>query len=324
MSSAAAFDYRKIIDSFKAKRLTDTEIEQRLSDLMLLFDFSFSLTRTTSTAEIANLLLLTIMGYTASRRAVFLLQTQRGLQLIEAKGYRSKTVRNEWEYFIPPPYPDYYLCDSQQEGPWKDLCEDLCVQLLVPLQQDDRLLAVIGFGEKSRSRSYAQHELQIVVSLVQMCAGVLENSQTHQTMEFLNRQLTLKIYQLNTLFELSKDFHAAWDSEAIFRILGTSLIGQLLISRCAVFTVMDNRLHLKFFRGLRLQPSDLEWIQNFDVTSLFSRGSVSVLCSELSNPALKKLCESNKVHRSSGSIPDRKAEDEAHGKISDEAGCPSL
>ncbi|HEY4490681.1 MAG TPA: hypothetical protein VI958_01730, partial [Acidobacteriota bacterium] len=249
MHSFTSFDYRSIIDSFKAKRLSNDEIEQRLSDLMLLFDFSSSLNRVSKTEEIADLLLLTIMGYTASRRAAFLLQTQKGLKLVAAKGYRSKFSVREWAYFIPPPYPDYFLCDEDSDEPWKELCAALGVQLLVPLQQDGRLLAVIGFGERSKSRSYSRHDIQIVASLVQMCAGILENSQTHQTLEFLNRQLTLKIYQLNTLFELSKDFSAVWDSEAIFRILGTSLIGQLLISRCAVFTFLNDTLQLQFVRG---------------------------------------------------------------------------
>src|SRR3990172_2582279 len=125
MHSFTSFDYRSIIDSFKAKRLSNDEIEQRLSDLMLLFDFSSSLNRVSKTEEIADLLLLTIMGYTASRRAAFLLQTQKGLKLVAAKGYRSKFSVREWPYFIPPPYPDYFLCDEDSDDPWKELCDAL-------------------------------------------------------------------------------------------------------------------------------------------------------------------------------------------------------
>ncbi|HJZ12840.1 MAG TPA: SpoIIE family protein phosphatase, partial [Acidobacteriota bacterium] len=158
------------------------------------------------------------------------------------------------------------------------------------------MLAVIGFGERSKSRSYSRHDIQIVASLVQMCAGILENSQTHQTLEFLNRQLTLKIYQLNTLFELSKDFSAVWDSEAIFRILGTSLIGQLLISRCAVFTFLNDTLQLQFVRGFRLQDSDLDCLRALNLKSFFSADGTPVYCSNIPNSELLEFCSANKIH----------------------------
>ena len=82
MQTGSSIDYRHIIESFKAKQLTDREIEQRLSDLMLMFDFSSSLNRSGSLQETANLLLLTLMGYTAARRAVFLLNGKDGLDLV--------------------------------------------------------------------------------------------------------------------------------------------------------------------------------------------------------------------------------------------------
>jgi sigma-B regulation protein RsbU (phosphoserine phosphatase) len=176
------------------------------------------------------------------------------------------------------------------------LCEILGVQVLIPVRKQDKLLAVIGIGGKAGQKSYTDHETQMAAMLAQMCAGALENSVTRQTLQSLNRQLTLKVYQLNTLFELSKDFHSVWDSETIFRILGTSLIGQLLISRCAVFTRSNSLLDLAFHRGMRLQPEALQQIQELPLESMFAGSHEPLFCSSIDSRRLQSLCTENKIH----------------------------
>ena len=66
-----------------------------------------------------------------------------------------------------------------------------------------------------------------------------------------------------------KDFNSVWESEGIFRILGSSLIGQLLVSRCAVMIVQNESLEIKFLRGIRWHNQDLDFISKIPVESLF-------------------------------------------------------
>src|SRR5262245_52883063 len=235
MASVPILDYRNIIDSFKAKRLTERDVEQHLSDLMLFLDFSASLNRASGMKDISNVILLTLMGYTASRRAIFIRSSDNGLIVQERKGFRNPTFPKLQEFILEAPYPEYHLCGDEKKHSWDELCEILRVRLIIPLQNEQKLLALIGLGERDKGKQFTPHQLQIIVSLINMCTAALENAANLQSLHDLNRQLGLKIYQLNTLFELSKDFNAVWDSETIFRILGSSLIGQLLVSRCAVF-----------------------------------------------------------------------------------------
>ncbi|HEY7162597.1 MAG TPA: hypothetical protein VH815_15145, partial [Acidobacteriota bacterium] len=123
MQAGSSLDYRNIIESFKAKQLTDREIEQRLSDLMLLFDFSSSLNRSGSLQETANLLLLTLMGYTAARRSVFLLCTKEGLELVAWKGFRSNPTTLKFPCDLHPPFRDAYQADSSSAMELKELFE---------------------------------------------------------------------------------------------------------------------------------------------------------------------------------------------------------
>lgn len=296
MPSTSPLDYRNILDSFKARRLTDRDIEQHLFELVLIFDFAASLNRATGIPEIADLLLLTLMGYSASPRSNFLLRNKEGLEVIASKGESYKTDLNNLPSSFNPPYPEYYILNEQEPSPYQSLCKQLGVRLLVPLQFEGGLLGFVGLGSPMEARSYTNHELQIILSLVQMCASAVQNARTNQTLQLLNRQLILKVYQLNTLFELSKDFYSVWDSEGIFRILGTSLIGQLMISRCAVFTLNEGTMELRFLRGVRLTQQDLQFAAALDPESIFKEKYQPVTCSDMDHGVAQEFCFTNKIN----------------------------
>ena len=297
MASVPILDYRNIIDSFKAKRLTERDVEERLSDLMLFLDFSASLNGASGVKDISNLILLTLMGYTASRRAIFLKASDNGLVVQERKGFRNPAFPKLQEFIPEAPYPEYHLCgDEEKTNSWDELCEILRVRLIIPLHNEQRLVAVIGLGERDKGKQFTPHQLQIIVSLINMCTAALENAANLQSLHDLNRQLGLKIYQLNTLFELSKDFNAVWDSETIFRILGSSLIGQLLISRCAVFQLSNSSPELRFLRGFMLSEEDLDQLHALNPVEYFGKHSEPAVCDEISDKKLSGYFLSHKIH----------------------------
>ena len=294
--STSSFEYRNIIDSFKSRLLTEKDIEKRLSDLMLVFDFSSSLTRTGDLADIANLLLLTLMGYTTSRRGLFLRVAKDGLDLVAHKGFRSRPAQRRIPMDVHGPFRDYHVVQNTPDAAWKRLGETLQVDLLVPLHREDKLLGVVGIGGVPASREYTAYELEMTAALVQMCVLSIQNAETHMMLESLNRQLILKVYQLNTLFELSKDFNATWDSESLFRILGASLIGQLLVSRVAVFTFTFGFPEPKFVRGFRFGESENRFLQDAHILSCFPEKQKPLVCGECDQPALAEFYAEHKVN----------------------------
>lgn len=295
MSSLPSRGYRNIIDSFKTKRLSEKEILQRLSDLSLLIDFSAGLNLQVELQDIANALLLTLMGYTHSRRAAFFVCRDGKMELLESKGHRPLPTLRKWEIDNLPPVEDYYRCDELKSGAFRQACSSMDLQMLFPLLKDGKVVALAGIGGKTGSETYTEDEVQMGISLTQMTVDSLENAQARQSLHSLNRKLNLKVYQLNTLFELSKDFHSVWDTESIFRILGTSLIGQLLISRCAVLTRTNRDLELKFLRGWRLDSETEETLRRFPLEKIFQVRGNPILCSELS-PEWRDFCLSHKIH----------------------------
>ncbi len=283
-------DYRKIIDSFRAGRLKREEIQQHLSDLMLLMDFSSSLNCASGLHEIADLLLLTLMGYAKARHSALYLYNGVKLELLESKG--SKFSQKEIHFPPCPSSASYYLSDSE-DGYWTKILQECDAQIVIPVTNENRLLAVVCLGGKA---DIEKESLPVLVSLSQLCAGILENARTHQKLQQLNRQLTLKVYQLKTLFDLSKDFNAIWDSEGIFRILGSSLIGQLLVSRCAVLSMASGTLQLKFLRGFRWRDEEIERLQQLPLDDLFSQGRKPLLCSSIDQVDFRESLEAHKIH----------------------------
>jgi phosphoserine phosphatase RsbU/P len=134
------------------------------------------------------------------------------------------------------------------------------------------------------------------MSLCQLSSGALENAQTRQALQALNRQLTLKVYQLKTLFELSKDFNTTWDTEGIFRILGSTLIGQLLVSRSAVMTVTEGELQVKFVRGFRWLNEDIDFIAKLSPESVFPVKPEPLPADAVKSRDFKQFLELHKVN----------------------------
>ena len=284
-------DYRKIIDSYKAGYFSTEEIQQHLTDLMLFMDFSASLNQAHAVEEIANLLLLTLMGYTRSSRSAFYAVRGSSLEVIDFKGARSHQQQLECQW-NPPYAPCSISRESDEVEEWLKPYREAGFDIVLPITQEERLLAVVALGGKACIEG---HVLQVVVSLCQLCSGALENAQTRQALQSLNRELTLKVYQLKTLFELSKDFNATWDSEGIFRILGSSLIGQLLVSRSAVLTAAEGELQLKFLRGFRWLPEDLDFITKLAPDSLFPEKPQPIFSQTLKPSHLKQFLDTHKI-----------------------------
>ena len=284
-------DYRKIIDSYKAGYFSQEEIKQHLSDLMLFMDFSSSLNQTNAVEEVANLLLLTLMGCTRSTRSAFFLYNGSTLQLVDFKGARMSREEIECEWTAP--FSPCSVSTLSEKPGWLQPLIEAGFHLILPVTQEDRLLAVVGLGGKSKMEG---HALQVVMSLCQMSSGALENAQSRQALQTLNRQLTLKVYQLKTLFELSKDFNANWDSEGIFRILGSTLSGQLLVSRCAVMAAAEAGLQIKFLRGFRWLNEEIDFIEKLPPASLFTAKPEPILANDVKTSDFRRFLEAHKIH----------------------------
>jgi sigma-B regulation protein RsbU (phosphoserine phosphatase) len=98
----------------------------------------------------------------------------------------------------------------------------------------------IGFlclGEKGTRLPLRQHEIDFIESLTIMSSVAIANSRMFDELKATNRALDRKIHELNTLFDLSKDFSRMVDRQEIVRVFKFAMLGQMLIRK--FFLVLD-------------------------------------------------------------------------------------
>lgn len=99
----------------------------------------------------------------------------------------------------------------------------------------------IGFlclGSKGNKQSLTQREIEFVESLSIISSVAIANSRMFTELRRINRMLDRKVYELNTLFDLSKDFNIMVDREEIVRIFKFAMLGQMTIRK--FFFVLEN------------------------------------------------------------------------------------
>lgn len=92
----------------------------------------------------------------------------------------------------------------------------------------------IGFlclGSKGTKKALNEQEIEFVESLSIISSVAIANSRMFSELRRINRMLDRKVYELNTLFDLSKDFNMMVDRDEIVRVFKFAMLGQMLIRK---------------------------------------------------------------------------------------------
>lgn len=133
------------------------------------------------------------------------------------------------EAVIQSDSPDFTLPDLIQN-------DDHCT--LFNLRTSNNHLGFLVLGSKGNGKPLNQHEIDFVESLTIISSVAIANSRMFTELRRINRMLDRKVYELNTLFDLSKDFNMMVDRGEIIRIFKFAMLGQMLIRK--FFFVLEN------------------------------------------------------------------------------------
>src|SRR2546422_2137929 len=218
----------------KTRRSTPAEKDQHTSrfELAALFEFSTVINSTLDLKFILGHFLLTLMSKLLSSRGLILLKRDAHLFLVEqVKGLSAETIGRE---FVVPRIPDRLLFaygGKSRTIPWVKPMRDLRVNLFVPLVAQKKLLGIAGFGGGSLRKKLSQKEKTYIKSLTNIAASAIEKSLMITELSSVNRRLDSKVQELNTLFELSKEFNSVMDEERLAKLLMFSVMGQIGASK---------------------------------------------------------------------------------------------
>lgn len=205
------------------------------SDIIPLFEFSNVVNSSLDLKFILGTVLLTVMGkMLVSKGIVFLKRDANIFEIVNAKGIDQNAIGQTLKIEKPPrdiTQPER-LAASQQS--WTYFFKEHNQKLLLPIVSQKRIVGLLSLGDRLGGKKYSKSEKQLIESLVNLSASAIEKAVMIEQLKDVNRSLDRKYQELNTLFDLSKEFNVVMDAERVVRLLTFSLLGQVGVSRYAV------------------------------------------------------------------------------------------
>lgn len=210
-----------------------------------LFEFSKVINSSLDEKFISNHILFTIMGKILTTRGMLVLTDGSGRFCVRVvKGFDSALAGREIRIARVPPGMFYLERYSASRYPWIRFFKDAGVRILLPMFIADKPIGLLGFGERVSKKRLNSRERSFLRSLANISATALEKSRGLAETQQINRKLDRKIQELNTLFELSKEFGALLDPEKVVRLLVFSLMGQIGVNRYIIGLKRGADMHI--------------------------------------------------------------------------------
>lgn len=243
-------------------------------ELKTLLDTSRLLIESHDTEFILNNLLLIIMGKLFTPKSAIILRDEhsRKWQLVRAKGRtglqegclfpaESSAPASDKPYFKLHELPDDFRACFQTSG----------LELFFPIRTSSEHLGYLCTALKIGKAPYSRPELEFVENLVIISAVALSNSMLVNRLKATNRELDQKVQELNTLFEVSREFNTLVDRSQMLSVFRFTLMGQMMARRFFFLMRLEGQPQLILQQGLKGSITKSEKEQLLAMKSEFIR-----------------------------------------------------
>ncbi len=241
MLTPVVFPYQRALDEFRREG-REPPLLKRMSELISLLDLTTTLSSGLAGEEILDAALLTVMGELQVGRGALFVRDPDG-------AYRKRASRG-----LPAGSPDTLAADAvpgeagRAEGPARDA---LGLELVCPVTKAGKAIAFLGFGPRAGGGAYGDEEVTFLRSVAACAATPIENGLIHDELQRVNQRLSVKVFQLHNLFDVSRELTASLDEDAIRSLFATTVMGHFVVSRCAIYTLGPEGLAVVHERGVK-------------------------------------------------------------------------
>lgn len=207
-----------------------------------------------------------LLDYTGSNRgAWYVATTQGGLRLAAAKGVAE---------------PHHLEGRPAEAG---RALAGVGLDVVVPMTGRHGLAGLLALENGAHA---ARNETQAFAeSLAAAAALPLEASLLEDERQRLSRRLSVKVYQLRNLFELSRELTSTFDAEAVKGLATATLMGHLMAPRGALYLRGPCGFELGLARGFRAEAADL--VDEASECDVLEGAETALRVSELPQGALR-------------------------------------
>jgi phosphoserine phosphatase RsbU/P len=200
-----------------------------------LFEFSTVINSSLDLRFILGHIMLTIMGKLLSSRAAAVLRHDDGMYRCEMmKGMPEHEGECALAIKTLPRGLQYIERIDPVRHPWVKYFMENKLEILLPLRSGSGPIGFLAFARRATPKPLTSRETTYLRSLTNIAATAIDKCHTIGELKVVNRRLDRKIQELNTLFDLGKEFGAVLDPEKLVRLLVFSLMGQVGVHRYLV------------------------------------------------------------------------------------------
>ena len=220
-----------------------------------LFEFSNVVNSSLDLDFILSTVLRTLMGkMLVTRGMVFLKRSGKLFQIITAKGVDHSVIGQTLEVDRPLRSLQVVAKLLKDNTVWFEFLKHHQQSLIIPILSQRRIVGYITLGERLSKPSYSATDKRLIQSLVSLSGAAIEKALIIDQVKEANRNLDRKIQELNTLFDLSKEFNVGLDEKKVVRLVTFALLGQIGVKKYAL-CLRDND-------GLNIVESRIEGSAN--------------------------------------------------------------
>jgi sigma-B regulation protein RsbU (phosphoserine phosphatase) len=261
-----SYRYQKALAPL-AQLSKDASVGKRLSEILTLLDFSTTLNRSLELSEILDIVLFAVMGETrADWAAIALRQEDGSMRFVARRGASAPASEESFstddaEIFSTP----VTATDDRLEDRFRERLAAWNAGLVVTLRKGDRWIGLLILG--NRRDGFGAAERAFVEALAISAAASIDNGRTYEELQHVNQRLTLKVFQLRSLFDVTRELHSALSPQRVRAVLVASAMGQPLATRCAFLLpggVVESRGVALDARELEVLRAGVDVLENVD------------------------------------------------------------
>lgn len=232
------------------------------AEILPLFEFSTIVNSSLDLQFILNTLLLTTMGKLMVPKGMVLLRRSDDLfEVVSAKGVTSDILGDRLRIDDPPRRNMQIQSKRGRGSQWMTFLRQYHQTMIHPMISQQRIVGLVALGKKISGGPYENKDLELLESLSNISAASIEKANIIDELKAANREVDRKLQQLNTLFDLGKEFNLGLDDERVIRLLTFSLLGQVGAMRYVIFLRRDEELQPVAVRAEGLQELRLTLVQ---------------------------------------------------------------
>lgn len=239
-------------------------------ELKTVLETSRMLVESRNSEFIMNNLLLILMGrLLVTRGAIFIYDPPSNSYVLKkSKGLSQLKENQEYQILDKEECRDlaYFKAGRAKDSIKSCLGTSIENSLFFNLRTSNNHHGLLFLGEKSDKTPFQKSELEFIEGLCIISTAALVNSQLFTELKNTYRNLDRRIHELNTLFDLSKEFNLLVDREKISRIFKFALLGQLFIRTFFLIYKNQDDINLLASSGLQKQPDPSQIRQIFNET----------------------------------------------------------